>query len=302
MKSPENFDVVVIGGSYSGLASAMALGRSLRKTLVIDSGVPCNRQTPYSHNFITQDGRPPLAIAADARKQVEQYPTVTFINDWADSVMKTPSDFRIETRSGRQFLARKIILATGVKDVMPDIPGFAECWGISVLHCPYCHGYEVRNEKTGILGNGDYAFEFAQLISNWTRDVIVFTNGPSTLTNDQIERLSRHGIRIIEIRVVALKHNAGALANITFADKSSIQLSVLYSRPPFVQHSGIPESLGCELNSDGYIQVDASQKTTVAGVYACGDNATRIRTVANAVAMGTTAGMMVNRELVAENF
>lgn len=302
MKSPENFDVVVIGGSYSGLASAMALGRSLRKTMVIDSGAPCNRQTPYSHNFITQDGRPPLAIAADARKQVEQYPTVTFINDWADSVMKTPSDFRIETRSGRQFLARKIILATGVKDVMPDIPGFAECWGISVLHCPYCHGYEVRNEKTGILGNGDYAFEFAQLISNWTRDVIVFTNGPSTLTNDQIERLSRHGIRIIETRVVALKHNAGALANITFADKSSIQLSVLYSRPPFVQHSGIPESLGCELNSDGYIQVDASQKTTVAGVYACGDNATRIRTVANAVAMGTTAGMMVNRELVAENF
>lgn len=302
MNSPENFDVVVIGGSYSGLASAMALGRSLRKTLVIDSGAPCNRQTPYSHNFITQDGRPPLAIAADARKQVEQYPTVTFLNDWAESVMKAPGEFRIETRSGRQFLARKIILATGVKDVMPEIPGFAECWGISVLHCPYCHGYEVRNEKTGILGNGDYAFEFAQLISNWTRDVIVFTNGPSTLTNDQIERLSRHGIRIIETRVVALKHNAGALANITFADKSSIQLSVLYSRPPFVQHSGIPESLGCELNSDGYIQVDASQKTTVAGVYACGDNATRIRTVANAVAMGTTAGMMVNRELVAENF
>lgn len=302
MKSPENFDVVIIGGSYSGLASAMALGRSLRKTLVIDSGSPCNRQTPYSHNFITQDGRPPLAIAADARKQVEQYPTVTFLNDWAESVVKMPGDFRIETRSGSQFLARKIILATGVKDVMPDIPGFAECWGISVLHCPYCHGYEVRDEKTGILGNGDYAFEFAQLISNWTRDVIIFTNGLSLLTKDQREKLSGHGIRIVETCVTGLEHDSGALANITFADKSSIQLPVLYSKPSFVQHSGIPVALGCELNADGYIQVDAFQKTTVAGVYACGDNATRIRTVANAVAMGTTAGMMVNRELVFENF
>src|SRR5690606_19368783 len=147
---------IIIGGSYAGLSAAMALGRSLRKVLIIDAGKPCNRQTPHSHNFITQDGKTPAEISSIARAQVAQYETVTFLSGFAVEGKKTNSGFEIKTEKGEIFESKKLILATGVKDIMSEIPGFAECWGISVIHCPYCHGYEVRNEKTGILANGDF--------------------------------------------------------------------------------------------------------------------------------------------------
>lgn len=166
MKDNQQFDVIIIGGSYSGLAAAMALGRALRKVLIIDSGKPCNRQTPHSHNFLTQDGKSPKEIAALAKGQVEQYKTVQFFNGLATTGLKTNNGFEIYTDTGKQFTARKVIFATGIHDIMPDIPGFAESWGISVLHCPYCHGYEVKHLATGILGNGNYGFEFSTLISN----------------------------------------------------------------------------------------------------------------------------------------
>ena len=148
----EPLDVIIVGGSYSGLAAGMALGRALRQVLIIDSGKPCNRQTPYSHNFITQDGKTPEEIATLARQQVEKYDTVTFFNGLATNGAKTENGFEIQTASGETFSAKKLIFATGIKDIMPDIEGYAECWGISVLHCPYCHGYEVRNVKNRHFG------------------------------------------------------------------------------------------------------------------------------------------------------
>ena len=166
MTNNNHFDVIIIGGSYSGLSAAMALGRSLRNVLIIDSGLPCNRQTPHSHNFITQDGKQPAVIAGKARTQVLQYNTVRFLNGRAISGKKTENGFTISTQKEEVFTAKKLVFATGVKDIMPDIDGFSACWGISVIHCPYCHGYEVSNEKTGILANGDIAFHYAQLIRN----------------------------------------------------------------------------------------------------------------------------------------
>lgn len=298
----EDFEVIIIGGSYSGLAAGMALGRALRKVLIIDSGKPCNRFTPHSHNFITHDGNVPGEIAALARRQVEHYNTVTFFNDLAVRAEKKGNRFYVSTAGNRIFRATKLVFATGIRDVMPDIPGFEDCWGKSTIHCPYCHGYEVRGERTGILGNGEYAFEFASLISNWTRDLSAYTNGKSTLTEDQRERLIRHNINIVEDEVERLEHTNGYLKKIVFRNGKSATLKALYSRPLFVQHSDIPESLGCELTVDGYLKIDSSQKTTIPGVFACGDNTTRMRTVANAVAMGTTAGMMVNKERILEAF
>ncbi|MEO9210991.1 MAG: NAD(P)/FAD-dependent oxidoreductase, partial [Ginsengibacter sp.] len=177
MKDIQLYDVIIIGGSYSGLAAGMALGRALRKVLIIDNDEPCNRQTPHSHNFLTQDGNTPSEISALARQQVQQYKTIQFLKGLATNAVKTSTGFEIETNTGKRFFARKIIIATGIKDLMPNIPGFAESWGISVLHCPYCHGYEVRNQKTGILGNGNYGYEFSVLISNWTKDLTLYTNG-----------------------------------------------------------------------------------------------------------------------------
>jgi thioredoxin reductase len=195
-----------------------------------------------------------------------------------------------------------LIFATGIKDIMANIEGYTECWGISVLHCPYCHGYEVRNEKTGILGNGEYGFEFSGLISNWTDDLTLFTEGASTLTAEQTERIERHGIKLIEKEIEKLEHTGGHLQKIIFKDGTTTAIKALYTRSPFEQHCTIPEILGCELTDEGYIKVDTFQQTTVQGVFACGDNTTRMRTVANAVAMGTTAGMMVNKEIVLEGF
>lgn len=302
MADNRHFDVIIVGGSYSGLAAAMALGRALRRVLIIDSGKPCNRQTPHSHNFITQDGKSPKEIATLARQQVERYGTVEFFSGSAIIGAKTENGFRIQVESGETFSAKKLIFATGVWDIMPDMDGYAECWGISVLHCPYCHGYEVRNEKTGILANGEYAFEFCNLISNWTKDITLFTNGISTLTAEQTAKIEKHHIITVEKEIEKLEHTNGQLKSIMFKDGTASSIKALYARSPFQQHCNIPQTLGCELTDEGYLKIDTFQETTVPGIFACGDNTTRMRTVANAVAMGTAAGMMANREIVFEEF
>ena len=302
MTDTKNFDVIIIGGSYSGLSSAMALGRSLRQVLIIDSGLPCNRQTPHSHNFITQDGEKPSAIAEQSRLQVLKYDTVKIHNGLAVSGTKTNNGFAITTKTGATFTAKKLIFATGVKDIMPDLKGFSECWSISVIHCPYCHGYEVKGEHTGILANGDVAFHYAQLIRNWTKELTIFTNGASTLTKEQTDKIKQHNIAIIEKEVAELQHENGDLKHLVFKDSSTFKLKAIYSRPDFEQHCKIPEELGCELTEQNLIKVDMFQKTTVTGVFACGDNASALRAVSYAVATGNIAGAMLNNQMTEEEF
>ena len=296
------FDVIIIGGSYSGLSAAMTLGRSLRKVLVIDAGKPCNRQTPHSHNFLTQDGKAPAEIAAIAKSQVEQYDTVTFLSGLAVVGKKTDSGFEIKTEDGELFESKKLIFASGIKDILPEIPGFAECWGISVIHCPYCHGYEVRNEKTGILANGEFAYEFGKMITNWTKDLILFTNGKSTLTNEQSSVLLSKNIKIIETTIKEIQHQKGHLQSLKLTDGSSVSLKALYAKPDFEQNSSIITNFGCELKTNGYLEVDQLQKTTVSGVFACGDSTNMFRSVAFAASSGTMAGAACNKELIDEGF
>ena len=185
---------------------------------------------------------------------------------------------------------------------MLAIPGFSESWGISVLHCPYCHGYEVRHQKTGIIANGDAGFEMASFISNWTKDLTLYTHGKSSLTEQQRTKLEKHQINVVEDEIESLENKNGYVQNIVFKNGTNAQAKAIYARLPFVQHSSIPKELGCELTQEGYIKIDPTHRTTIQGVYACGDNTTRIRTVANAVSMGTTTGLMVNKELIEEDF
>lgn len=302
MTDNKSFDVIIIGGSYAGLSSAMSLGRALRKVLIIDSGLPCNRQTPHSHNFITQDGEKPGLIAEKAKVQVLKYPSVAFHNDLAIDGRKTGNGFEISTQQGLAFEAKKLIFATGIKDIMPDIEGFAASWGTTVIHCPYCHGYEVKGERTGILANGFFAFHYAQLIRNWTDDLTLFTNGKSTLSREETETITKHDIRIIEKEVAYLKHKNGRVRQIVFKDNSSFELKAIYSRPAFEQHCKIPEILGCELTEQGLIKVDPFYKTTLENVFACGDNSSMMRSVSNAVAAGSITGAVVNNEMTEEEF
>lgn len=296
------FDTIIIGGSYSGLSAGMALGRSLRNTLIIDSGSPCNEQTPHSHNFLTQDGKTPKEISTTAKEQVKKYDTVQFHDGLVVKTAKTPQGFEVETSKGEKISSKKLIVATGIKDIKPDIPGFNECWGISVIHCPYCHGYEVKNETTGILANGDIAYEFSKMIAHWTKDLTLFTNGKAAFTSEQLEKLNDHHIIINEDEIKEIIHENGYIQKVLFHNGKKVSLKAMYAKILFEQNLNVAEDLGCELNEHGFIKTDPFQKTNIYGLYACGDNVSMMRSVANAVAQGSLTGAMVNKELIDEKF
>ncbi|MBK8567300.1 MAG: NAD(P)/FAD-dependent oxidoreductase [Saprospiraceae bacterium] len=298
----KEFDVIIIGGSYAGLSAAMALGRSLRHVLVIDSGLPCNRFTPHSHNFITHDGAAPAEIARQARQQVERYHTVHFHEGLAVEGRKAQLGFEVKTKSGEVFFGKKIVFATGIKDKMPNIEGFAACWGVSIIHCPYCHGYEFRGQKTGIWANGKRAFHLASLVKNLTDDLTIMTAGKPDFSVEQLEKLEKHRIEIVETEIAEVEHEHGLVKNVVFKDGKELPFTVVYASIPFAQHSDIPTALGCELTEQGYLKTDPFQKTSVAGIFACGDNSNMMRSVANAVYSGNLAGAMVNMGLTEERF
>lgn len=302
MEQQNLYDVIVIGGSYAGLSAAMALGRSLKKVLIIDSGKPCNSQTPHSHNFLTRDGETPTNLAAIAKEQVLAYPTIEFVDGLAQNAKKTVDGFTITTAAHQIFKAKKIVIAAGVKDVFPSIKGFAECWGISVLHCPYCHGYEVKGKTTGIIANGEIGFEFTKLISNWTKDLTLFTNGVADINPDDQAKLLAKKINIVEKEIDEIIHENGIVKHLKFKDGSNQKLEAIYARVGMEHNTKIITDLNIELSEQGYIAVNAFKQTNVAGVYAAGDCTTMMRSVASSVADGNLAGAILNKELVGETF
>lgn len=298
----KKFEVIIIGGSYAGLSAALTLGRSLRQTLILDAGMPCNRQTPHSHNFLTQDGRTPKEISDIAKNEVLKYDSIKFYNGLAISAKKRNEDFEITTSRGDVFFAKRLVLATGIKDLMPNIQGFSDCWGISVVHCPYCHGYEIRNKKTAIIANGPRASHLISLVHNLSKDITLLTSGDKDFEESDLKLFKAQHIQIIEEEISFIEHQSGQIEKIVFRDGSSKSFECAYAAVPFEQNSKIAESLGCGRDENGYIVVDGMQKTTVDGVFACGDNSTFMRSVANAVNSGNTAGAMINGELSRINF
>lgn len=296
------FEVIIIGGSYAGLSTALTLGRSLRKTLIIDAGKPCNRQTPHSHNFLTQDGSTPQEISEIAKKQVSKYNTIKFYEGLAIVGKKVSEGFEIITSLGDTFKAKKLVFATGIKDLMPTIKGIAECWGISVVHCPYCHGYEIRNKKTAIIANGDKAFHLASLVNNLTKEITILTSEKKNFDDSQLQKLKQHNIKIIEKEISEIEHKNGQLEKIVFKDGSKETFECAYASIPFEQSSSIPKELGCNLTKHGYIEANFMHKTTEDGIFACGDNSSMMRSVATAVYGGNTTGAIINNELTEESF
>jgi thioredoxin reductase len=244
----------------------------------------------------------PSHIAEVGKKQVMKYDSVDFIHGTAVKGKKEGTLFVIEVETGITYTGRKLLFASGIKDMLPDIQGLSDCWGISILHCPYCHGYEVSNTKIGLLGNGDTGFELAKLISNWSRELILLTNGVSALTAEQRKKLQDHGIVINEKEISHVNQHDGYLEQIVFGDGTTESLRTIFARVPFEQHCKIPEALGCELTAQGFLKIDDFQRTTVNGIYAAGDNTTFLRAVAAAVAAGNKAGGTINKELIEEAF
>lgn len=299
MEEQNEYEVIIAGGSFAGLSAAMALGRSMRKVLIIDNGTPCNSQTPQAHNLITHDGQNPAQITAMAKEQVLAYSTLSFEQGLVTDITGQNNDFTVITQTHKSFKAKKIILATGLRDILPvGIDGFAACWGISVLHCPYCHGYEIRNRNTGIMANGDMAFEYGRLISHWTKTLTVFTNGRSTLSVEQTLLLKEKNIDIIEKVITGIVHESGFVQQIRFSDDTLFAIEAIYSRPPFEQQTSIPATLGCRFTEAGLIETDDVQQTSVPGIYAAGDNTTLFRSLAGAIAQGNIAGAVLNKEMI----
>ncbi|HVZ41594.1 MAG TPA: NAD(P)/FAD-dependent oxidoreductase [Candidatus Kapabacteria bacterium] len=295
-------DVIVVGGSYAGLAAAMALGRSLRTVLVIDSGLPCNRFTSHSHNVLTHDGSTPAAIAEAARRDLARYESVRMVNTVAVTAEAAEGGFTVTTDDGARHGSRKLLIATGVRDILPPVDGLDACWGISALHCPYCHGYEVHGTRLAVLGNGDMGYEMVRLISNWSPHLSLYTNGAPTLTIEQREQIRAHGIAIVEEPLRRIEHESGRLRAIEIEDGTRYEHDAIFVRPAIEQHSDIASRLGCSITEQGLVAVDQFGATSMPGVFAAGDATTSMRTVAAAIASGTMAGAMMNRELIAEEW
>ncbi len=302
MKEKEIFDVIIIGGSYAGLSAALSLGRAHRNVLVIDSGEPCNSKTSHSHNFLTNDGSKPNIIHHTAREQVLYYPTVFFLDGLATTLDIKDGGFEISTKKKQAFNAKKVLFATGIKDTMPITPGFEDCWGISILHCPYCHGYELKNKNLGMLANGDMGYEMAKMLSQWTNKLTLFTNGTSTLTPEEVNQLNQNNIMVVENCIEAIEHDKGKIIRLLFEDTEPEDIDALFTQLAFIQHCNIPQETGCEMTEQGFIKVDRCMETTIKGVYAAGDCLTHFRSIANAVAQGNKAGAAINKQLTEEKF
>lgn len=292
-------DVLIIGGSYAGLSAALALGRARRTVLVLDSRRPRNRFTPHAHNLLLHDGDAPADLAARARQQVAAYPTVQLLEAQATTAAQQPDGtFEVATEAHGTFRARRLLLATGLRDELPPVSGFAECWGKSVIHCPFCHGYEVADQPTGIWNNGPEVGQQVQLLLNWSRQLTVFTNGPATFGPEVHELLQTKQIELVETPVAELLHTGGQLTGLRLADGRTRPLPVLYARLPWQQASALPAQLGCEITEQVLVRTDTSYRTTVPGVYAAGDCAMAPPQLAVAIAAGNLAGASLSRELI----
>ncbi len=302
MDEINTYDVIIIGGSYAGLSAAMTLGRSLRTVLIIDANAPCNRAAPNAHNLIGFDGEPPEVIAEKAKAQVLKYHTVTYINARATAMTGHENDFEVVTDSGLRVGARKVLLSTGVTDILPDIEGISDCWGISAVHCPYCHGYEIAGKKIAILTHGEAAFEMTKLIRQWSKDLVIMTNGNDDMDPEHLKWLASKDIPVFIQCISEVIHENGNVSKVIFEDGSHEDVEAIYIRAGVSQQMDIPLQMGCEFDEHGFIIVDDNKKTNIPGMFAAGDNTTATRTLSYAIAAGTVAGIHINKELIEENF
>ena len=294
-------DVVVVGGSAAGLSAALVLGRSRRRTMVVHDGTPRNAPSPAAHSIFTRDGTSPAELLRIARAQLVPYTSVELCEGRVVSLSRSTRGFVVGLADGTEVGARRILLATGVRDELPPIDGLAELWGRGVLHCPYCHGWEVRDAPLAACASGLPAMHFVPLLLQWSSDLILCTNGPSELATPELEVLARHGVRVIETPIARLEGTLG-LDRIVFSDGHVEPRRALFLRPPQAQASDLAQQVGCELTTEGHIVIGADNQTSVPGVYAAGDATTPMQQVIVAAASGAVAAMRMKHDLAAEDF
>ena len=295
-----SYDVIVIGGSFAGLSAALQLARARRRVLVLDSGEPRNRFAQFAHGLFGHDGEPPSVLLAKAREQLLSYGTVSFKEGLATHAARTGEEFSVTVAGGAVHTASRLILANGVRDELAPIPGMQERWGISVLHCFYCHGYEVAGQRLGVLATSDRALQTAILLPDWSEHVTLFTNGSLSLNPDQLAELQTRGVSVETKPVVALVGEPPALSGLRLDDGRIIPVDAVFTNPRTRIASSIAEQLGCEFDegpSGAFIRTGADKQTTVWGVYAAGDAARPGHNASWAAADGVTAGISAHQSL-----
>lgn len=293
-------DVLIIGGSFAGLSAALQLGRARRSVRVLDTGLPRNRFAAEAHSVLALDGMPPLEILKRARSQMTNYRTVELVQAAAVSAEGRQDGFTVTDDQGHAHSARRIILAHGIRDVLPAVPGMAECWGKSLIHCPYCHGFEHGDKKLGLLYSAAGVKDMVGLISDWSADLTYFANG-NELTAEDTALLADRNIPLVPAPITGLLHESGNLHAVRTGDGPDTPLDALFIHPKQEWSVPLPQKLGCAITESPYgaqVEVDDMKQTSVPGIFAAGDLALGHQSATTAIYEGMMAGVAAHRSLI----
>ncbi len=290
-------DVLIIGGGPAGLNAALVLGRARKNVVVIDDETPRNWVTRESHGFVTRDGASPREFRKAAKEQIAAYPSVQFASDTATAITGNDGDFVIKTTQGASYRTRKILFAVGKKDLPLDINGLTEVYGKSAFVCPYCDGWELRDQSLVIIVSGDKALHMAKVISGWTTQYTICTNGSDSLTDEQREELKRHNVTVFDAPIQSINSEEGMVQQVVLNDGIAIPCTGVFFQPKLFTGSELPKAIGCEITESGTVIVDASGKTSVAGVYSAGDAASEMYQAITAASLGALSAVSINNEL-----
>ncbi|MFJ6850153.1 NAD(P)/FAD-dependent oxidoreductase [Streptomyces sp. NPDC091271] len=304
----QRYDVVVIGGGAAGLSGALALSRARRSVLVIDAGSPRNAPAAHAHNYLGREGVPPLELLAIGRAEAADY-GAEIVQGNVVSAEKLADGFRVVREDGTTVHARRLLVTTGIVDELPAVEGLAERWGSEVLHCPYCHGWEVRDRPVGILASSPMAVHHALLWRQWTDDVTLFRNDQPDFSDEEYEQFAARGISVVDGEVAAVEVADGRLTGVRLAGGTLIPREALVVQPRFTARSAVLESLGLrptEMEMGGqvigtYIAADPAGATDVPGVWVAGNVANLMEQVVGAAAAGLKAASAINMALVTED-
>jgi thioredoxin reductase len=295
------YDCIVVGAGPAGLSAALMLGRCRRRVLVCVAGDPRNATSHGLHGYLTRDGISPAEFMQIARKEVEEYPTIEFLPAEVKDARRTDRGFTVTLADRSELFARKLLLATGVVDDLPDLDGLGPLYGISVHHCPYCDGWEWRDQPIAIYGQGEEGSGLALGLTVWSNDLVLCTDGPSGITPKQRDQLDHAGIAIREEEVVRLEGQRGWLSRIIFAEGEPLPRRALFVASGQHQRSDLPLRLGCRFNTKGAVNTGICEATDVPGLYVAGDASKEAQFVVVAAAEGAEAGMAINKALLKED-
>ncbi len=295
----ESYDVVVVGGGPAGLSAALMFGRARKRVLLCDGGTPRNARAHGVHNFLTRDGMPPAEMRAEALTQIAVYPTVDTRSGLVAHVAKVGERFEVTLASGATVTARRVLLTTGIVDVVPEIPGFADVWGYSSYQCPYCHGYEVRDKAWAVCVSSAPLVDWGILMLGWTRNVTIVTHG-ATLDADSLAKLAKAGLKVATSRIAKVDGRDGQIEALVLADGSRVACDALFYKPDQKPVALVTE-LGLELDERGIVKVSMMRESSLAGLHVAGDASTMMQGAAMAAADGTMAAAMMNHALTVES-